>query len=233
MATSADYRVFDPLITPAGVYIEAGTIISDGGRSPAIPIGWIPPLCVDPLSSTAIENFWSAGPRSAGGSQPGTSAGTCGAFQWTGLRSTGSPLRAIRQGTAFSRRAALISVRTEFENANQPQQERAMANRQIDRVTVRPNVRGGPAKTNVVSPASSDQLGRSIAYPPDKLPISAAPASPLGNAVALNVGAGGAGSGRTLYGQAGTNATHGKVDPGKPTPARDILNAFGPDKTTK
>ena len=54
-------------------------------------------------------------------------------------------------------------------------------------------------------------------------------ATKLGNEVALNVGSGGPGAGRTLYGQSGTNAQHGPVA-GKPAPAgKDILNNFGPD----
>jgi hypothetical protein len=37
---------------------------------------------------------------------------------------------------------------------------------------------------------------------------------PFGNEVALNVGKGGCGTGRTLFGQAGTQGQHGAVDPG-------------------
>ena len=51
----------------------------------------------------------------------------------------------------------------------------------------------------------------------------------LGNEVALNVGGGGVGTGRVRYGQGGTQAQHGQVNPGKPTPARDILGEFGSD----
>ena len=50
----------------------------------------------------------------------------------------------------------------------------------------------------------------------------------LGNEVALNVGGGGPGTGRTVQ-HCGTQATHGPVNPGKPTPAREILRDFGPD----
>jgi hypothetical protein len=53
---------------------------------------------------------------------------------------------------------------------------------------------------------------------------------PLGNSVALNVKGGGVGTGRTLYGQAGSQGTHGSTNPGSPRPqGRDILNSFGPD----
>jgi hypothetical protein len=47
---------------------------------------------------------------------------------------------------------------------------------------------------------------------------------PFGNEVALNVGKGGCGTGRTLYGQAGSQGTHGSVNPGNPRPpGRGIL----------
>jgi hypothetical protein len=48
---------------------------------------------------------------------------------------------------------------------------------------------------------------------------------PFGNAVALNVGKGGCGTGRTLYGQAGSQGTHGSTNPGnpRPNPRRDAL----------
>jgi hypothetical protein len=47
----------------------------------------------------------------------------------------------------------------------------------------------------------------------------------FGNEVALNVGKGGCGTGRTLYGQAGSQGTHGAVNPGQPRPntQRDAL----------
>lgn len=48
-------------------------------------------------------------------------------------------------------------------------------------------------------------------------------AVPLGNEVARNVGAGGVGTGRTLYGQAGTQGCHGKPDPGNPPPAGELF----------
>jgi hypothetical protein len=48
---------------------------------------------------------------------------------------------------------------------------------------------------------------------------------PFGNEVALNVGKGGCGTGRTLYGQAGSQGTHGATNPGdpRPNPRRDAL----------
>src|SRR5215472_13478215 len=41
---------------------------------------------------------------------------------------------------------------------------------------------------------------------------------PFGNEVALNVGKGGCGTGRTLYGQSGSQGTHGASNPGNPRP---------------
>jgi hypothetical protein len=38
----------------------------------------------------------------------------------------------------------------------------------------------------------------------------------FGNEVALNVGKGGCGTGRTLYGQSGSQGTHGSTNPGMP-----------------
>jgi hypothetical protein len=47
----------------------------------------------------------------------------------------------------------------------------------------------------------------------------------FGNEVALNVGKGGCGTGRTLYGQSGSQGTHGATNPGNPRPntQRDAL----------
>jgi hypothetical protein len=39
---------------------------------------------------------------------------------------------------------------------------------------------------------------------------------PFGNEVALNVGKGGCGTGRTLYGQSGVQGVHGSANPGEP-----------------
>ena len=50
---------------------------------------------------------------------------------------------------------------------------------------------------------------------------------PLGNEVAKNVGKGGCGTGRVLYGQSGTQRMHGSANPGSPTQRRDILSEFG------
>jgi hypothetical protein len=57
---------------------------------------------------------------------------------------------------------------------------------------------------------------------------------PLGNELAKNVGKGGPGAGRTLYGQCGTQGTHGPVNPGatRPGAGADILSDFGRDSSS-
>lgn len=53
-----------------------------------------------------------------------------------------------------------------------------------------------------------------------------------GNQVALNVKAGGPGVGRTLYGQSGSQGTHGAVVPGNaPAKNKDIMSDFGPESS--
>ena len=53
---------------------------------------------------------------------------------------------------------------------------------------------------------------------------------PFGNQVALNVGKGGCGTGRTLYGQAGSQGQYGSGGAAKPA-GRDILGSFGPESS--
>src|SRR6516164_6891639 len=53
---------------------------------------------------------------------------------------------------------------------------------------------------------------------------------PFGNEVALNVGKGGCGTGRTIY-KTGSQGTQGNVAPGNPprVPDRHIIESYGPD----
>jgi hypothetical protein len=92
---------------------------------------------------------------------------------------------------------------------------------------VKTSVKAGPPSTNVVSPASADQLGRSLAFKGDPLPIRTAPQVPIGNATALTAGQG-PGAGRSTL-RCGSQGTHGPVDRGRSPAARDILSDFGPD----
>jgi hypothetical protein len=52
----------------------------------------------------------------------------------------------------------------------------------------------------------------------------------FGNEVALNVGKGGCGTGRTVY-ASGSQGTQGSTSPGnpRPTPSRHIIESYGPD----
>src|SRR6516225_8032832 len=53
---------------------------------------------------------------------------------------------------------------------------------------------------------------------------------PFGNEVALNVGKGGCGTGRTIY-KTGSQGVQGATNPGNPPPVPDrhILSSYGPD----
>jgi hypothetical protein len=55
----ATYRALQDISAPT--YIQAGQIFSDGAPDYSIPVGWVPPACVDPISPDAIQNFWNAG----------------------------------------------------------------------------------------------------------------------------------------------------------------------------
>jgi hypothetical protein len=80
---------------------------------------------------------------------------------------------------------------------------------------VKPNIKSGPPRTNVVSPGSADQLGQAVAFKKDPLPIRTAPQVPMGNAVALNVGKGAPGAGRTTH-PCGSQGFHGSPAQGEP-----------------
>jgi hypothetical protein len=79
----------------------------------------------------------------------------------------------------------------------------------------------------------STEQGRNLSYKGEqwreKTPISV----PLGNELAKNVGKGGVGTGRTLYGQCGSQGTYGSPNPGatRPGAEKPILNFYGPDSS--
>ena len=58
--------------------------------------------------------------------------------------------------------------------------------------------------------------------PAERTPMPAGGGVKLGNEVALNVGRGGAGTGRTVHAR-GTQGTHGPVNQGDSPPSRGIL----------
>jgi hypothetical protein len=69
----------------------------------------------------------------------------------------------------------------------------------------------------------STEQGRNLSYKGEpyreKTPIGV----PLGNAVALNIGKGGVGTGRTLYGQSGSQRQYGPAAPGNPPKAGELF----------
>src|SRR5262249_25069109 len=79
---------------------------------------------------------------------------------------------------------------------------------------VRPDIRtGSPAKGT--SPERAAQIGASTFFQKEKLESHPAyTGTKLGNEIALNVGAGGPGKGRTTY-HCGSQSLHGKPDPGE------------------
>jgi hypothetical protein len=94
-------------------------------------------------------------------------------------------------------------------------------------VNVQPSVRTGSGSKST-RPAGVAQLGqkqgshvtshRESDYRGERLHNPAKDFQPVkfGNEIALNVGKGGCGTGRTLYGQSGTQGTHGTPDRGLP-----------------
>jgi hypothetical protein len=90
-------------------------------------------------------------------------------------------------------------------------------------------LRTGPASTNKMNPAGVAQLGTRVgtrkAVEPRK--SGTAPQVPLGNAIAGNVGKGGPGTGRTLYGQSGTQGRQGPVAGHEAPAGRSILGPPG------
>jgi hypothetical protein len=78
-------------------------------------------------------------------------------------------------------------------------------------------VRAAPRSRNLSNPASATQPG-AIEYQGSRpLIVATAKAAPMGNELALNVGKGSPGAGRTLYGPCGTQGQHPNGNPnGKP-----------------
>jgi hypothetical protein len=86
-------------------------------------------------------------------------------------------------------------------------------------------------RSDVVNPRGVSQVGQSLGnhvtesarkgQPVEnvyagRLPAGGPGGIALGNAKALDVGKGGAGAGRNLYGQSGSNKTYGPANPGVP-----------------
>jgi hypothetical protein len=65
----ATYRALQDISLDASwPYITAGQMLTDGldGNPPNIPLNWVPPAAVDPISPDAIQNFWNAGVQQLG-----------------------------------------------------------------------------------------------------------------------------------------------------------------------
>jgi hypothetical protein len=91
---------------------------------------------------------------------------------------------------------------------------------------------GGPSRAT--SPGAADQIGASTAFKKEEVDGAGrgnrSPV-PLGNAVALNVGAGGPGKRRDIH-PCGSQSLHGPVNRGESRgPARDILSEFGSERS--
>ncbi len=91
---------------------------------------------------------------------------------------------------------------------------------------------GAPARG--VNPAYANQPGQQLYhkehFTPKAAPMPAGGGVKLGNEVALNVGKGGPGAGRSVH-RTGSQGTHGPVNPGSSPLARDILGSFGPERS--
>jgi hypothetical protein len=66
----ASYRCTSDLFLPAPscIYAQAGDLLSDAVPTPLgylpIPVGWVPPLAVDPQDTDGIQRFFNPGPTS-------------------------------------------------------------------------------------------------------------------------------------------------------------------------
>jgi hypothetical protein len=102
--------------------------------------------------------------------------------------------------------------------------------------------RTGSPNLTVYSPRGVSQLGASqgsmlskqgsFTSRPSAAPLSEGQRKdfvPLGNALTNNIGPGGPGSGRTLYGQGGTQQMHGAPVQGSTPAPRDTLAEYGRD----
>lgn len=99
-------------------------------------------------------------------------------------------------------------------------------------------VRGGAPNTKIISPAAAANLGASkgnhvmgkgtVQRPTEPIVRGTASQVPLGNAVAGNVGKGGAGTGRIVH-ATGSQGQHGAAVQGSGPAPVDLLSQFGPE----
>src|SRR5262245_8847712 len=79
---------------------------------------------------------------------------------------------------------------------------------------VQPSIRSGSPNKGT-SPGAADQLGQAVSFKREQVEMGRAyPGTKLGNEVALNVGAGGPGKGRTVM-PCGSQGVHGPINRGE------------------
>jgi hypothetical protein len=87
----------------------------------------------------------------------------------------------------------------------------------------RTSVRSGPASTNKINPKGAAQIGAALdPKAVERVKAGTAPAVPLGNQLATNVGKGGPGTGRTVM-RAGSQGMHGAPATGNPPPTGELF----------
>jgi hypothetical protein len=124
---------------------------------------------------------------------------------------------------------------------------RATSGGGIDSRVVKPvGIQKGSPNLTAYSPRGVSQLGAaqgsmlskqgSFTSRPSAAPLSEGQKRdfvPLGNSLTNNIGPGGPGAGRTLYGQGGAQQMYGSPVQGQSPGQRDILSEFGPEVTDK
>jgi hypothetical protein len=61
-----------------GVFLQAGSLVSDTGGGAQLPNGYIPTLGMDPQDGDAINKFWAAGPAAQQSAEKSLSLGPWG-----------------------------------------------------------------------------------------------------------------------------------------------------------
>jgi hypothetical protein len=85
------FRCLVDLFLPAPEcrYAEAGSLLSDVMPTPPgyvrIPVGWIPPLGVEPLDQSAMDAFFNAGPSSMVACDHGVPNTMMSGQRWSGI----------------------------------------------------------------------------------------------------------------------------------------------------
>ena len=82
----ATYRCIADTYLPGNIYASAGDLLSDAvGAAVPIPVGWQPPLSVDPIDAPAVNAFWAVGPRGQGDATPNQWDFPWGWFRWSNV----------------------------------------------------------------------------------------------------------------------------------------------------